>query len=165
MSKTAYIGIGSNMGSPLANCRRALILLEEHSDIKVVARSSFYETEPVGGAGRNWFINAAAEISTGLEPDLLLKSLLEIENAMGRIRKVKWGPRIIDLDVLLYEKRVIKTPQLEIPHPEMHRRRFALTPLIELAPRQVHPVARKTIQQLLSELPEDDQVVKIHALS
>ena len=165
VSNIAYIGIGSNMGSPLANCQEALTRLEDHAGISVIGQSSFYETEPIGILEQNWFINAAAQVSTGLEPVSLLEALLEIEIAMGRIRTEKWGPRIIDLDLLLYEDEVIQTPRLEIPHPEMNGRRFVLAPLNELAPDQVHPLAGKTIQQLLSELPEDNQVVKIHTLT
>jgi len=161
MSIMAYIGIGSNIGSPLENCQRSLALLDEHSGIKVIARSSFYETEPVGLRDQNWFVNAVAKISTDMEPILLLDALLAIENAMGRIRNEKWGPRKIDLDILLYGKSVVKNDRLEIPHPEMIKRRFVLAPLTELASESVHPAENKTIQQLLSELPEDKKVVRL----
>ena len=161
MSVMAYIGIGSNLGSPLENCQRSIALLEEHPRIKVIARSSFYETEPVGPTNQNWFLNAVAEVSTELEPIPLLEGLLEIEGSMGRIRNEKWGPRIIDLDLLLYEGRVLKNSRLEIPHPEMTQRRFVLAPLAELAPDLVHPLEKKTIQQLLSELPGDKKVVRL----
>lgn len=162
MANIAYIGIGSNLGSPLENCRKAMTRLEEHPEIKVIARSSFYETEPVGRTDQDWFLNTAVEIATDLEPDSLLKSLLGIEKAMGRIRKEKWGPRIIDLDLLLYENQVIKTLSLEVPHPEMTKRRFVLAPLSELVPGYVHPLEKKTIQHLLSQLPQDKKVFRIH---
>jgi 2-amino-4-hydroxy-6-hydroxymethyldihydropteridine diphosphokinase len=161
MSNVAYIGIGSNLGSPLKNCRQSIALLEEYPGIKVISRSSFYETEPVGLTDQDWFCNAVVEISTVLEPIPLLDTLLAIEIAMGRIRKEKWGPRIIDLDILLYEKCVIKNKRLEIPHPEMTGRRFVLAPLAELAADSVHPTKKKTIGQLLSELPEDKKVVRL----
>jgi 2-amino-4-hydroxy-6-hydroxymethyldihydropteridine diphosphokinase len=161
MSSVAYIGIGSNLGSPLENCERAITLIDEHLRIEIIARSSFYETEPVGPKDQNWFLNAVAEISTDLEPIPLLDAFLAIEIAMGRIRNEKWGPRIIDLDILLYEECVIKNSRLEIPHPEMTGRRFVLAPLAELAPDSIHPIEKKTIGQLLSELPGDKKVVRL----
>ena len=161
MSNMAYIGIGSNIGSPLENCKRSLALLDEHARIEIIAHSSFYETEPIGPTDQNWFVNAVAEISTDMEPILLLDTLLAIEIAMGRIRNEKWGPRIIDLDILLYGKSVIKNDRLEIPHPEMIKRRFVLAPLSELAAESIHPTENKTIQQLLSELPEDKKVIRL----
>lgn len=163
MTKIAYIGIGSNLGSRLENCQQAMTGLEEHPAIRVIACSSFYETAPVGKTDQGWFVNAAVQVDTDLEPELLLQALLSIEAEMGRIRNEKWGPRTIDLDLLLYEDRVIKTPSLEVPHPEMTRRRFVLAPLSELAAGHVHPLEKKTIQQLLSELPEEDKVFKIHS--
>lgn len=162
VSKIALIGIGSNLSSPQANCRQALDHLEGHPDIETITCSAFYETEPLGVTEQNWFINAAARVTTKLEPDALLDLLLNVEKVMGRIRNEKWGPRIIDLDLLLYEDRIIKTPRLEIPHPEMTQRRFVLAPLNELAPDTVHPVTKKTIRQLLSELPDKGKVVKVH---
>ncbi len=161
MSNLAYIGIGSNLGSPLENCERSLTRLEEHPKIKVTARSSFYETEPVGPKDQSWFVNAAAQVTTDLEPLALLDALLAIEGGMGRVRNEKWGPRIIDLDILLYEDRVLNSTRLEIPHPEMIQRRFVLAPLAELAPDLVHPIEKDTIQHLLSALPEDKKVVRL----
>ena len=157
----AYIGIGSNLGSAITNCRQASALLTEHPKIKVISRSSFYETEPVGPKDQNWFVNAVVEVKTDLEPLLLLDALLAIEVEMGRIRKEKWGPRIIDLDILLYGNLTLKNSRLEIPHPEMIQRRFVLAPLAELTPNSIHPTAKKSIQQLLSELPEDKKVVRL----
>jgi len=161
MSNMAYIGIGSNIGSPLKNCQRSIILIEEHARIKVIARSSFYETEPIGPTDQNWFVNAVVEISTEMEAIPLLDALLAIEIEMGRIRNVKWGPRKIDLDILLYGKSVIKNDRLVIPHPEMIKRLFVLTPLAELAPDLIHPTENKTIQEILSHLPEDKKVIPL----
>jgi 2-amino-4-hydroxy-6-hydroxymethyldihydropteridine diphosphokinase len=161
MSKTAYLGIGSNLGSPLENCQRSFALMGGHPKIEVIGRSSFYETEPVGPRNQNWFINAVAEVSTDLEPLPLLEALLEIESAMGRVRNEKWGPRLIDLDILLYENKIVKDKRLEIPHPEMLHRNFVLAPLTELSPDLVHPIENKTIQQLLSEMPGDKKVVRL----
>lgn len=153
--------MGSNLGSPLKNCKQSIGLLENIPQIKVTAQSSFYETEPVGPKDQNWFVNAVAQVTTDLEPLALLDALLTIEGEMGRVRNEKWGPRIIDLDILLYENRMIKNSRLEIPHPEMTQRRFVLAPLAELVPDFIHPLDRKTIQQLLSELPEDEKVVRL----
>jgi 2-amino-4-hydroxy-6-hydroxymethyldihydropteridine diphosphokinase len=161
MSNRAYIGMGSNLGSPLKNCKQSIGLLDKIPQIKVTAQSSFYETEPVGPKDQNWFVNAVAQVTTDLEPLALLDALLNIEGEMGRVRNEKWGPRIIDLDILLYENRMIKNSRLEIPHPEMTQRRFVLAPLAELVPDFIHPLDRKTIQQLLSELPEDEKVVRL----
>jgi 2-amino-4-hydroxy-6-hydroxymethyldihydropteridine diphosphokinase len=162
MKNSAYVGMGSNLGSRLENCQQAMTYLEEHPAITVLASSSFYETEPVGKTDQGWFLNAVVQVSTELEPEALLESLLEIETAMGRVRNEKWGPRIIDLDLLLYEDRILKAPRLEVPHPEMTQRRFVLAPLCELAAGHMHPLAKKTIQQLLSELPEDEKVFITH---
>lgn len=161
MSNTAYIGIGSNLGSPVENCRNSITALRDYPRISLTARSPFYKTEPEGIAEQNWFINAVVKISTELEPEELLDSLLQIETAMGRVRKEKWGPRIIDLDILLYEDRIIKMEKLKIPHPEMAKRRFVLQPLSELAPDLVHPELGKTIEELLRELAEDRQVHRV----
>jgi 2-amino-4-hydroxy-6-hydroxymethyldihydropteridine diphosphokinase len=157
----AYIGIGSNIGSPIVNCQRSIALLDNHAGIKVIAHSSFYETEPIGPTDQSWFVNAVAEISTDMDPIPLLDALLNIEIAMGRIRNEKWGPRKIDLDILLYGKSVIKNDRLAIPHPEMIKRRFVLAPLNELAPDLIHPTENKTIQQLLSELPKDKKIIQL----
>jgi 2-amino-4-hydroxy-6-hydroxymethyldihydropteridine diphosphokinase len=161
MSNMAYIGIGSNLGSAITNCRHAIALLTGHPKIKVISLSSFYETQPVGPQDQNWFVNAVLEIKTDLAPLALLDTLLAIEIEMGRIREEKWGPRIIDLDILLYGNLTLNNSRLEIPHPEMIYRRFVLAPLAELTPNSVHPTAQKSIRQLLSELPEDKKVVRL----
>lgn len=161
MSNLAYIGIGSNLAAPLENCQKSIALLARHPSIEVTSHSSFYETEPVGPQDQNWFVNAVAKVTTELPPLLLLDALLTIENEMGRIRNVKWGPREIDLDILLYGNQAYKNDRLEIPHPEMIQRRFVLAPLAELTPDLLHPTAKKTIEQLLSELHEGKKVVRL----
>lgn len=158
---TAHIGIGSNLDAPRANCTRSISLLEEHPAITVTARSSFYETEPVGRTSQSWFVNAVIEVSTTLDPHSLLEALLSIEKEMGRIRREKWGPRIIDLDLLLYEDRVIHGEGLDLPHPEMTKRRFVLVPLSEIAGHRVHPMRKKSIHALLAELPANQKVHRI----
>ena len=155
MLHTAYIGAGSNMGSPRENCERALENLESHPHITLTARSSFYETEPVGMSEQNWFINAAAEVKTSLEPGALLEELLNIERDMGRVRSQKWGPRIIDLDLLLYEDRIYDEPGLQLPRRDVLEYSFVLRPLAELAPSLVHPVTGKSIASQWAEYDKD----------
>ncbi len=152
----ACIGIGSNLGDRLQNCKRALRLLEQRG-IRVKAVSGAYETEPWGGqsvAGQPDFINMAAVVETDISPRALLNVLLEVEKEMGRVRERKWGPRIIDLDILLYADEVMDQPGLKIPHPLMHERDFVLRPLAEIAPEALHPVLKKTVRQLLEEFSD-----------
>jgi 2-amino-4-hydroxy-6-hydroxymethyldihydropteridine diphosphokinase len=148
---TAYIGIGSNLGSREENCERAIKLLIENG-ITVVKRSSMIETEPWGVQKQPKFINMAVEIETALKPDALLHLLKNIEIEVGRLPTSHWGPRRIDLDILLYDDLIIKTPELEIPHPHISERDFVLKPLAEIAPEKVHPVLKKRVRELLSEL-------------
>ena len=161
MKYKAFIGIGSNLGVPAENCERAIRLLTAHTEIEVVAQSSLYESEPVGKTDQNWFVNAAVAMKTSLAPEALLDAILTIEKGFGRERREKWGPRIIDLDLLAYEDHVTSSNALTLPHPEMTKRRFVLLPLSEFAGDYLHPVENKTIQDLLQELPENPQVKKI----
>ncbi len=146
---TAYIGIGSNLGNREENCEKSIQLIEEDSGIKVTKRSSMSETEPWGIKDQPKFINMAVEIVTDLEPEALLSLLKKIEKASGRKPGKQWGPRVIDLDILFYDDLVLKTPGLEIPHPEICKRDFVLIPLKEIAPDKVHPVLKKKIKELL----------------
>ncbi len=148
----AYIGLGSNLGNREENIRKAVALLEKSQGIKLVKLSPFYETEPVGDIPQGKFINAAAEIYTAISPSGLLAVCRNIEDELGRVRTVKWGPRTIDLDVLLYGEEVIYTAELTVPHPLMHEREFVLRPLSDIAPNAYHPVLGKTIQELLEGL-------------
>lgn len=161
MSHLIYIGIGSNLNEPLENCRQAMDHLSGHSKINVTARSSFYKTEPVGKTDQDWFINAALEARTSLNPSELLQELLSIEKNMGRERLEKWGPRIIDLDLLFYDDRVESSGELTVPHPEIHFRKFVLAPLCEISGNIMHPVLKKNVQQLLEELPDHQTVFRI----
>jgi 2-amino-4-hydroxy-6-hydroxymethyldihydropteridine diphosphokinase len=147
---TAYIGIGSNIGNKEENCEKAINLLEAN-EIKVTKRSSMMETEPWGIKDQPKFINVAIEIETDLAPDELLCLLKRVESETGRRPAERWGPREIDLDILLYDDLILKTPELEIPHPHVAEREFVLKPLSEIAPEKIHPVLKKSIKNLFSQ--------------
>ena len=162
MSHNAFIAIGSNLGTPKENCIEAIDIISSNPDIKITSKSSFYQTAPVGNTEQNWFINSVIKISTQLNPDILLAVLLEIESKMGRIRKEKWGPRIIDLDLLFYDNLVIKQKDLTLPHPEIQKRNFVLQPLNEIEENFIHPSLRKSISTLLKESKDNSVVKKIN---
>lgn len=158
MPTIAYIGIGSNVGDKKSNCRKAVELLTAAG--RVIGVSSLYLTEPVGYKEQEDFINAVAAVETDLSPEDLLAICRSIEDGMGRKRAVQWGPRTIDLDILLYGDAVVDQPHLVIPHPLMAARKFVLAPLVEIAPEAVHPVLNKTAEQLLRELKNSQTVLK-----
>ncbi len=146
-----YIGIGSNIGDRKENCRKAIKLLKENG-IAIKKQSSMYETEPWGVKDQPKFINMAIEVETDKKPEKLLRILKEIEKEIGRAESVKWGPRVIDLDILFYDDMILKTQDLKIPHPLMHERAFVLKPLGEIAPDKKHPVTGKTIKEMAAIL-------------
>lgn len=146
----AYIGIGSNLGNREANCLTAIKLIRDRG-LTINKQSSMYETTPWGVEEQPGFINMAIEIETSLEPEKLLESLKCIEAEIGRQDSYRWGPRVIDLDILLYADIIINSPMLQIPHPLMHQRDFVLRPMSEIAPDKMHPVIKKTIDKLLAE--------------
>jgi len=148
----AYLGLGANLGDPEAQLREALERLNAADEVEVTRVSTFYRTPPLGPADQPWYVNAAARVRTRLGPEDLLRLLQQVETAMGRVRGERWGPRRIDLDLLLYNGEVIFSPDLVVPHPEMHRRAFVLAPLAEIAPRAWHPVLQKSVADLLAEL-------------
>jgi 2-amino-4-hydroxy-6-hydroxymethyldihydropteridine diphosphokinase len=156
----AYIGVGSNIGDRVRNISAAAHFLCSLTGITLERTSSLYETAPVGPGQRD-FINAVLKIRTSLSPVALLDALKEIEKKMGRKAGKRWGPRVIDLDLLLYGKTLVSAPGLTVPHPEMANRRFVLVPLAELAPGLVHPQLRKTVSTLLARLTSVEQKVKI----
>jgi 2-amino-4-hydroxy-6-hydroxymethyldihydropteridine diphosphokinase len=150
---TVYIGIGSNLGIREQAIADALAKISSDSAIQIKTVSQAITTKPCGGPpNQPEFLNAAAEISTTLTPETLLKRLQTIENELGRTRDQHWGPRTIDLDILLFADRIIETEQLNVPHPRLHTRRFALQPLAQIAPDALHPQLNQTIQQLLDKL-------------
>jgi len=152
-----YIGLGSNLGDRLANIRKAIELMRKEG-IEIIDKSSVYETEPVGYKEQGWFLNSAVKGKTELSPRRLWKRLEKIEKSMGREREVKWGPRIIDLDILFYGNKILNGKELQIPHSELHKRRFVLVPLREIAPKLVHPICKKTVSELLRDLKDNSQV-------
>lgn len=149
---TAYIGLGANLGDREANINRALVEIARSAGCKLTRVSSIYETEPVGFRDQPDFLNAVAEIETDLRPRELMAVLSEIERRIGRKEIFKWGPRIVDLDILLYGDQSLKEDNLEIPHPEMRQRAFVLTPLAEIAPQVRHPASGLTAQEMSAEI-------------
>jgi 2-amino-4-hydroxy-6-hydroxymethyldihydropteridine diphosphokinase len=153
----AYIGLGANLGDPAGQLRQALAMLAALDEVEVVRVSTFYLNPPLGPPEQPWYVNAVAEVKTRLTPEELLRSLGRLETALGRVRGEHWGPRVIDLDLLLYDGEVISAPDLVLPHPELHRRAFVLAPLAEIAPEAWHPVLHKSAAQLLAELDPADR--------
>ena len=147
----AYVGLGANLGPREETLRRALELLERSPGVDVLAVSELRETEPVGVIEQPRFLNGAAALETSLSARELLDLLLEVERTLGRVRDERWGPRLIDLDLLLYGAETIDEPGLDVPHPRLHERRFALEPLAELDPELVIP-GRGRVSALLSAL-------------
>lgn len=147
----AYVGLGSNLGDREATIRRAVELLGGHPDVEVVGMSTLRETEPWGPIEQPPFVNGAVALETTLTPRALLDVLLEVERRLGRVRGERWGPRTIDLDLLLYESEIVDRPGLTVPHPRLHERRFVLEPLVELEPELVVP-ERGRAAELLAAL-------------
>lgn len=160
MPHRVYVGLGSNLGDRKANIREAEARLAELPESRIVKTSSLYESEPHGNA-KTWFINSVVELETELEPDELLKRTRAIETAMGRKRVSgkRWGSRIIDIDLLLLDNQTVNKRTLKIPHPEMHKRRFVLMPLAELAPHVTHPHLGTSMSEILGGLKDPKKVL------
>lgn len=158
-----YIGVGSNVGNKKENFLEALLRVAKLPDTRITKESSLYETEPIGDA-KEWYVNGAIEIETKFKPEMLLKKFKNIERAMGRKKvKKRWGARIIDLDILLYDAAIVKKKSLRIPHPEMPNRKFVLLPLSEIAPQVIHPELGVTISELLINVKDDKKIHLYHA--
>ncbi len=155
-----FLGIGSNQGDRIANCKAAIERMKEMG-LDILMLSSFYETEPHGDRGQPWYINCVAKVKTGLPPRELLKGLQDIESIMGRERKGRWTPRSIDLDILFYGDRIICEEDLKVPHPLLHERGFVIIPLLEIEPELKHPVIGKDINALFTELRDAKMVTRL----
>jgi 2-amino-4-hydroxy-6-hydroxymethyldihydropteridine diphosphokinase len=154
----AFIGLGSNLGDREANIRQALQFLEQLPETTIVRGSSLYDTEPVGVSDQPNFLNGVVQIETHLSPRRLLWNLMLIERRLGRVRTRQWGPRVIDLDLLLYGEEVVDEDDLQVPHPLMTQRSFVMVPLVEIEPLLVHPVTNQTMLSILQRLGADPLV-------
>jgi 2-amino-4-hydroxy-6-hydroxymethyldihydropteridine diphosphokinase len=159
VAELSYLSLGSNVGDRSANLRAAIQRLGEAGTVNAV--SSFYETEPVDLLDQPWFLNCVVALETSLAPAMLLKKMLAIEQEMGRLRMKDKGPRLIDMDILLFGGLRVDELGLKIPHPQMHRRRFVLEPLAEIAPGALHPGLGKTAKELLAALPAGQSVRRL----
>jgi 2-amino-4-hydroxy-6-hydroxymethyldihydropteridine diphosphokinase len=154
-----FLSLGSNLGDRRNNLERAVILLEEQAG-HIEARSAIYETEPWGFSSDKSFYNQAVELNSSQDPIHLLKILHDIERICGRRQKaVRYAPRTVDLDILFFNNCIIKTPDLVLPHPTLHLRRFVLIPLAEIAPHVIHPVLNRSIEQLRKSCTDQSAVV------
>ena len=151
----AYIGLGANVGDRESHLTAAIDELTVAEGVSLLRVSQLIQTKPVGPIEQRLFLNGVVEVQTDLPPQTLLDICHAIENRHGRVRTVRWGPRTLDLDILLYGDSILNEPQLVIPHPEMHARRFVLEPLAELAPDLIHPVLGRSIRELCAALPAD----------
>ena len=159
MGKLVYLSLGSNLGDRAANLNDAIARLKKIGDI--VAASSSYETEPVEVTAQPWFLNCVVALETEKMPKQLLTAILDIEQQMGRRRSQQKGPRIIDIDILLFGSSVVDTKNLTIPHPTLHERRFVLEPLAEIAPDLRHPVLKRSMRELRDALPSGQSVRRL----
>lgn len=159
MRHTAFLSIGSNIGDRLENCKKAIARLAGYEGIEIIKKSSFYETEPWGEIEQAWFFNCVIEIKTELVVKDLLFLLLNIEKEFGRNRAEKGGPRVLDIDILFFDKEIIQSEDMVIPHPFLHQRRFVLMPLSEIAPDFIHPVLKKNVADLLKETDDNKKVI------
>ena len=161
MRHIAYIGIGSNLGDKLSQSEKAISEILKIDHHKLLARSSFFKAQPVGYTSQDWFVNGVIKIETDLEASELLQKLKTIESHLGRTETFRWGPRTIDLDILFFDEIEIQTEEIQIPHPRVQYRQFVLIPLAEIDRNLIHPVLKKTIQELLNDSKEDQGVEKI----
>ena len=158
---TAYLSLGSNMGDCVWTMQEALEMIDQLEGTTVKKVSSFYQTRAWGITDQPDFVNAAAEISTKLPAEMLMNDLLDIENRLGRVRRERWGPRVIDIDLLLFDNLTLFSEKLHVPHPEFHKRKFVLVPLCEIAPEIIHPGFNKNILQLLGLCADETAIARL----
>ena len=157
---SVIISVGSNIGDKRANCRQSIDHLLDSGNASLVKASRFYRTSPVDFMDQDWFVNAAVKVQTPLEPLDLLATLQSIQQQAGRTKSgIRFGPRVLDLDIIFFDQLVLKTPALEIPHPRMHKRRFVLQPICDIDPDIVHPLLNMPVKSLLNQLDDNDQEV------
>lgn len=164
IGQIAIISIGSNMGDRKANCLKGIDALSGSTELELTGLSKFYETEPIDYLDQSWFVNAAARIETTLEPLRLLERLKTIEKMIGRVASdIRFGPRLLDLDVIFFGNQIIHSADLIIPHPRMHQRRFVLKPICDIDPLIEHPILKKNVLEMLKELSaiENQRVVDL----
>ena len=155
-----YISVGSNLGDKLANCREGVDALVHSARCTLMGQSPFYRTEPVDYADQDWFVNGVVKVGTDRTAQALLGAMLAVEKAAGRVRGgVRFGPRVLDLDMIFYGDRVIDLPELTVPHPRMHKRRFVLKPICDIDSQFRHPLLNQTVGQLLEGLEATEQQV------
>ena len=162
MSHTVFISIGSNIGDRLENCKKAIKGLSDNENTRLIKMSSFYETEPWGEIEQDWFVNCVVKIETSLDVKALFALFQDIEKGLGRNREKKGGPRIIDLDILFFNRDITEIKEIIIPHQLLHKRRFVLTPASEIAPDFIHPVLKKRVADLLRELDDSKKVIRLN---
>lgn len=156
----AYICIGSNMGNRLINCKSSITALTKSGTSVLMDQSKYYKTEPVDYENQNWFVNVVLKIESALDPFQLLINLKLIEQDAGRHNdSIRFGPRVLDLDIIMYDDLVIKSPLLTIPHPRMHKRRFVLKPVCDIDPMIIHPVLKKDMRYLLERMDDNEQKI------
>ncbi len=157
----AYISVGSNSGDKLENCRKGIAALIQSGSTVIQARSRIYKTDPVDYRDQDWFVNIALKVETVLDPFQLLNQLKSIQHRAGRtVDPIRFGPRILDMDIVLYDDLVMNSPELIVPHPRMHKRRFVLMPICDIDPEIIHPVIKKSMRYLLDSLNDEQQGVE-----
>ena len=153
-----YISVGSNLGQKLDNCRAGIAALTDSVDVRLIDQSPVYRTEPVDYLDQDWFVNYVVKIETALDPLDLLESIHFIEHTAGRMRNsIRFGPRVLDLDIILFDDLVVDDSNLTIPHPRMHKRRFVLKPICDIDPDIRHPVFQQSLRSLLANLDDAEQ--------
>ncbi len=157
---TVFISVGSNIGDKPDNCKQGVALIEKNGDAIITGRSFFYRTSPVDYLDQDWFVNAAVRIETKLNPPDLLDALFAIQKKMGRKKGgVRFGPRVLDLDIIFYDDLAISSDRLVLPHPRMHKRAFVLKPICDIDPLVMHPVLKMDVKTIAQNLSDDNQEI------